>query len=580
MDRKEIVDSIIESDNLKNLEEQQAPIQETGALPDEPEELFFSTFKNIKGQLYEIREQLKQVAYDEACEQARQAPSYLIDLAKIEQDEQDYADGKTRQHPHGDLRREKLESDVRKKGEEAKKKATPKTPLGVALFLRKYIRFVRIKPAVRTQKAPLYFYNPDKGYYLEDNEFLKDLIDGIYPNFTEKQAEDVLYKIGRKSPLKDSKQEYTAWGNCLYNYKTNQTTPFMPKIIVTRKIATAYNAGATEPTINGWTPRKWLLELFDNDQELYDLAIQMIKACITGQSLKKIFWLYGDGGTGKGTLQQLIINLIGIENVATLKITELNKSRFTNSILVSKSVVIGDDVQKNANIKDTSDLFSLTTGDILTIEEKGKKPYSLQLQMTVIQSSNGLPIMDGDVDAINRRFRILPFTKKFKGKPNKAIKDTYITRQDVLEYLLKLAIETPTKDINPQISQDILTEHQKDMNPVIAFIPTFFTDDLSSEFIPNSFVWHIWKGFLEYYGYHSYYKENALHREIKSNLPQGFNVGQRNIPKDREHHIGFYPKDDTPFYASLTYSNGRQVPEKRKGVKQERGYWNLKKKKR
>jgi putative DNA primase/helicase len=449
----------------------------------------------------------------------------------------------------------------------------PKNALGVALLLKRYFRFIRIKTAVATQRAPLYFYHADKGYYFEDDEQLKDFIYIVCPSLTEKQASDVLYKIAHGSPLREMQTDYTALGNMLYNSKLNTFEPFTPKVIVTRKINTNYNDKATQPNINNWIPENWLLELFDNDLELVKLSIQMIKACITGESLKKLFWLYGEGGTGKGTLQQLIINLIGIENVATLKITDLNKSRFTTSILIGKSVVIGDDVQKDVLIKDTSDLFSLTTGDIMTIEEKGKKPYSLQLLMTVIQSSNGFPRMDGDESAINRRFRILPFSQKFKGKPNSAIKDDYINRKNVLEYILKLAIETPTEDINPKKSQDLLNSYQEEINPVIGFTRSLFTSELASEFLPNSFVYFLWKGYLVYYEYSSVKKENALHREIKKHLPPNFKAGQRVIPAGREQHIGFYPKEDIPFYANLTYSNGRQSPERRKNAKNERGYW-------
>lgn len=499
-----------------------------------------------------------------------------MELDKIKLDVEQFENGETKRNPHAELRRQKVENEIVEAAKKEAKKSIPSDQLGIAIFLAKYIHFIRVKPAVRTQKAPLYFYHPDKGVYLEDDELLKDLIQIIAPKTTEKQAFDVLYKLSHKSPLKELQNEFTAWGNCLYNAKENKATEFNYEVIVTRKINTNFNSDVKEPNINGWTVKGWLLELFDNDTELYDLCIQMIRACITGQPLKKLFWLYGDGGTGKGTLQQLIINLIGLENVATLKITEMNKSRFTNSILIGKSVVIGDDIQKDARIKDTSDLFSLTTGDIMTIEEKGKKPYSLQLQMTVIQSSNGFPDMQGDKDAINRRFRILPFTNKFKDKPNKAIKDDYIKRKEVLEYLLKLAIETPIKDINPTKSQDLLNDLQKDINPVLAFIPTVFNNETVSEFIPNSFVFHVWKDFLEYYGYISSKKENAFHREISNNLPNNFKTGQRSIPKGRQHHLGFYPKEDKPFYARIDYSNGRENPDKCKKAKLERGYWKKK----
>lgn len=140
--------------------------------------------------------------------------------------------------------------------------------------------------------------------------------------------------------------------------------------------------------------------------------------------------------------------------------------------------------------------------------------------------------------------------------------------------MVKLAIETPIADINPRKSIEILEEHHKEMNPVIDFISKFFTDELTSEFIPNSFVYHVWKGFLEYYDIKQTKSERGLHKEIKNNLPEGFETGMKIIPSGQQLHKGFYPKEDLPPYASLAYSNGRTSPEKQKKPKNERGYYN------
>lgn len=510
-----------------------------------PQDRHVKTFKGIRKVLLDEVEKIKRDAYDRAYQ------FYLLEHEK--------ADEKT----------------AKAYAEKARKRATPSTPLDVAIILKRFIHFVRVKPEAQNQKAPLYFFNPDKGVYVEDSEFLQDLISLLYPMTTEKQAFDTLYKIAHRSPLVKIQNDYTVIGNQVYNSKTQQFEPVNHNIIVTRKIKTSYNPRATEPIFNGWTVTKWLLDLFDGDEELYKLAIQIIKASVTGQSLKKIFWLMGEGGTGKGTFQQLLINLVGADNVATLKINELNKSRFTTSILLGKSLVIGDDVQKDVIIKDTSDMFSLTTGDIVTIEEKGKKPYSLKMNMTIIQSSNGFPRMNGDTAAINRRFRILAFSSKFKDKPNPKIKEDYIKRKELLEYLVKLAIETPQEDINPQQSQRLLHEEQKNINPILDFVERTFTEDLESEFIPNDFIWYCWKKYLDYFNQSFFKTERGLHRDIKQLLPPFIRAGVRTIPAGRQRHIGFYPREDVPPYADLaTYSNGRETAEKRKKARKDRGYWN------
>lgn len=523
----------------------------------EQESKFFKTFKGVRGQLFEKCKKIKEKAYQLAYEDTMNDPKLL----------QQVKDGKITQSKH----KEKAEDN----GDEASKKSLPSKPLGVALMLREYIRFIRIKPEAQGQEAPLYFYNPDSGVWLEDNEFLEDLIAIISPNTTKPQATDTLYKIARRSTLKTIQNEYTAIGKQLYNTKTQNFQEFSPDIVVTRKIKTGYNPNATEPTINGWKPTAWLLELFDGDRELSNLAVQIIKASITGHSLRKIFWLYGEGGTGKGTFQQLLINLVGMENVASYKIAGTKQNQFTTSILLGKSLVIGDDIQKGAIVEDTSNMFSLATGDIMTIEEKKRKPYSIRLNMTVVQSSNGLPFMKGDKSAIDRRFRILPFTKVFKGNPNKAIKDSYINRKDVLEYLVKLAIETPIVDINPARSIAILEEHHKEMNPVIDFVDQFFTTSLASEFIPNGFVYYCWKGYVNYYNVKQHYTRDGLQREVKQYIPEWITPKSRTIPKGQHLPYGFLPREDLPMFANGTYSNGRESEEKRKKPKNERGYINL-----
>lgn len=581
-DIKEITQTIqneldTDQSELESLERTEPPAtKEDNSKEKDTDKL--TTFKNIRGQLGRELNKIAQEAYDKAYKKALEHPDVALKLKRLADEVTAWEAGESKQDPHEELQRQKIETDCRAKAMKAKEKATPKKPLEVANFLKRFIYFVRIQPAGHNQKAPLYFYHPDNGVYIENEELLRDCIHTINPELTEKQASDVLYKISHSSVMKEIASDYTAFGNCLYNAKTEETQNFTPDIIVTRKIKTNYNKQATEPNISGWTFKTWLADLFDGDNELYRLAIQVIKASVTGSSLNNLFWLYGEGGTVKGTLQQLIINIVGLENIATLKINELHKSRFVTSQLLGKSVVIGDDVQAGADIKDTSVMFSLTTGDPITIEEKGKKPYSLTLNMTVIQSSNGFPNMVGDVQAIERRFRVLPFTSRFKGKPNKAIKHDYINRQEVLEYVVRLALETPTEDVNPQASQDALHDFQLDINPVLAFIADFFTDDLESEFLPNSFVWYVWLNYLEANNLTSIKKQNAFHREVGENLPEGFTKGGRTIPAGREHHLGFNPASDKPRYTKGHYDNNRYEPEKCKNPKYEKGYYHAKKK--
>ncbi|MFE8586040.1 DUF5906 domain-containing protein, partial [Sphingomonas sp. NCPPB 2930] len=93
-----------------------------------------------------------------------------------------------------------------------------------------------------------------------------------------------------------------------------------------------------------WSIDSWLTELFNNDAELIRLAWQTILAVISGYADERIIWLIGKGGTGKGSFQELLINLVGRSNTASMKLIELDgKNRFATSQLIGKHLVIGDD---------------------------------------------------------------------------------------------------------------------------------------------------------------------------------------------------------------------------------------------
>lgn len=546
--------------NLDELQKQlEKTKEETQSLFDE--DGYLKTFKGVKEQFISILEEKKEIAYQKAYETYMNSPDALLELASAEKD-----------NNNGELRRKKVIGDAIKQGEKAKKAVIPTTPLQCADFLKRYIRFVRIRPEVKGQRAPLFFYDLDSGFYTEDNEFLQDLLITIHPNITERQSNDALYKISHSVPLKDKQDNFVVVGNELYNNKTGEFKPFDPDIIVTRKVKVGYNPNAEEPIINGWKPTEWLQGLFNNDKESYDLAIQIIRATITGKTLENIFWLYGEGGTGKGTFQTLLENLVGAENIASFKI-DATAGRFDTSILIGKSVIIGDDVQKDVIIKDTSILFSLATGDPIKIEDKGRRPYTTRLKMTVVQSSNGFPRMNADKKAINRRFRVLSFSE-LKGKPDKRIKSDYVSRPEVLEYFVKLAIETPFRDVEPQKSVNFLDEAYKEMNPVADFVDRFFNDDvIKCKYVPNGYVFECFKAYCKQHQNKNYFlAENTLHKQIKKNLPKTFRAKGVTIKKGKRFFEDFSPNLVNNLWHFDAYNNGRESEDKRKTDKKERGY--------
>lgn len=128
--------------------------------------------------------------------------------------------------------------------------------------------------------------------------------------------------------------------------------------------------------------------------------------------------MVGDGNNGKGTFQELLTNLIGKKNIATLKVNEFDH-RFKMSLLEGKTAVIGDDVPVGVYIDDGSNFKSVVTGDYVSVEFKNQQSYTAQYRCSVIQSSNGMPRFKDKTNAVFKRLVIVPFNADFKGDKEK-----------------------------------------------------------------------------------------------------------------------------------------------------------------
>ncbi|MGT2896167.1 virulence-associated protein E [Streptococcus satellite phage Javan175] len=472
---------------------------------------------------------------------------------------------------YADTKRQELLESLLTKGEDKRKAEEqaekPLAPTLVARIMAELLTVCRIESD--EGEKPVYFYDPDQGVYRNDKEFLKDFINAIEYRHNERRANDCIYFLTRKAPYRRLEEDpaLIIVGNGIYNRKTKALMPYTPNRVFTSKIATNYNPRARSPNINGWRFDSWLLDLFDGNQELYQLALQLLNAVVRGESLGKMFWFVGAGGTGKGTLQELFINLVGRQNIASIKITDLDiNNRFTLAQAIGKQAIIGDDVQAGAVIKDTSKLFSLVGGDTISVEKKGKDAYSTFIKTVVIQSTNEMPKVKGDYQAIRRRMVILPFSKRFEGKPNRAIKTDYIKRAEVLEYVLNQVIDLDYKEfISPKVSQDMLDDYQKELDPVLVFAQELF-DNPQSSFFPNDFIWWCFVQFANYHNHQHQFTSQGLNTVFPRYLPQDWEKAPYpvSLPAGADLPKGFYPHDDMPNYLPKTYNPAR--------TKNQRGY--------
>ncbi|ARK21366.1 phage/plasmid primase, P4 family [Sporosarcina ureae] len=391
------------------------------------------------------------------------------------------------------------------------------SPVRCAVILPEYISFVLFDFEENTRLA---MYQADEGIYTRNVSLIKRVISWLEPQLNSSKAEDVIYHLTNKADIKEKTESryLIPVQNGVFNLKTKQLEPFTPDYVFTTKISTMYTENPSLPVIDGWNVEAWLRSIACGDDQITHLLWQVMNDSLNGNyTRKKAIFLVGDGNNGKGTFQELIINLIGVQNIASLKVNEFDE-RFKLSSLEGKTAVIGDDVPVNVYIDDSSNFNSVVTGDRVQVEFKNKPLYSTAFRCSVIQSTNGMPKFRNKTNGTIRRIIIVPFNANFNGSvENFKIKDEYIRDERVLQYVLHKAIHMDFERFDvPAASERELEVFKQDNDPVLDFKLSVF-DEWNMDEVPKYMVYEFYKKFCERNGYKAS-SDRQFHKQFKVHL--------------------------------------------------------------
>ncbi|HJF29622.1 MAG TPA: phage/plasmid primase, P4 family [Ligilactobacillus saerimneri] len=350
------------------------------------------------------------------------------------------------------------------------------------------------------EKAPLSYYDPDAGIYVNGSRRIQELMLAIESTISKRWRKEILDWLQIESPavkLTDD-PDLIPVGNGIINLKDKRLIPFNSKYVFTTKIATNYNPDATEPNFNGWSFSDWIKQLSNSDHEKELLLWQFIASIVRGKT-GLMFMLVdaGQGRTGKSTMEQFLINLVGNGNYKALMLDQ-----FDNDFLLAQGyggrLLIGDDNPPERYIDNGSNLKSIITNEIVLINPKGLPPFTARFNAIVIQSMNGLPKFKDKTGGLYRRFRMINFPHQFPDDPaSKRVKDTYIYDKRLLEWVLKKSLDINLDQIvNPKESKELVENTRLDNDPV-AYFASNYIDPLVSEYLPVKFLFHYFLWVME-----------------------------------------------------------------------------------
>lgn len=416
----------------------------------------------------------------------------------------------------------------------------------IAITLCYIFRFANIMLSKDTETETVlgvYVTNgKDKGTYSTSNDYIKTLIYTLAPKCRRNDVLDILEYIKVLSPRYNQTQDkdYVIVNNGIYNKQTQELEPFTPDRVYMSKLAIDYVPNApkpliTEPDGSVWDVDQWIRDL-SVDDETYELIWQVISDFIqAGITRKRAIFFYSESGNnGKGTLGQLIKNLVGPTNYSSLAIADFNHE-FLKESLINVVGNIADENDVDQYIDSARDFKATITGDDININRKFKAPVRFQFKGSNIQMLNGLPKTRDKSDSFYRRLILVPFLKSFTNNGEKTyIKDDYIARTDVLEYVLAKALNINFDEFTiPQRSKELLSDYKEANNPIIQFWNEV-EPELQWDLVPIQFLYDL---------YYAWFDRNN---------PSGIKVGKhafnkelRNILENQSVWTNKFEKNDT-----------------------------------
>lgn len=378
-------------------------------------------------------------------------------------------------------------------------------------------------------------HGENEGIYMTDENIFYSIAKQYNYNANKHSLEQIIFLLKAQAPRREKcmDRDLVAVNNGILNYKTKTLQSFSPDYVFIAKSRVNYNPFATNVIIHNpddntdWDVESWMQELSD-DPAIVNLLWEILGAIIRPYvSWNKSAWLFScSGNSGKGTLCVLMRNLCGKGTYASIPLSDFSKE-FTLEPLTHCTSIIVDENDVGLYIDKAATLKAVITNDVISLNRKFKTPIAFQFRGFMVQCLNEFPRIKDKSDSFYRRQLFVPFDKCFTGEERKYIKDDYLHRPEVLEYVLYRVLNMNYYELSePDACKEVLEEF-KSFNPVRAFmdeLEPYFVWDL----LPFSFLFELYKSWF------------------KINEPSGKVLGKSSFITELLNVLKYYPNWSCP----------------------------------
>lgn len=141
----------------------------------------------------------------------------------------------------------------------------------------------------------------------------------------------------------------------------------------------------------------------------------------SGNPFEKAVMLVGPERSGKGTTLDVLRTILGSDNTAEFSLQKLASDRFAAASLLSTTANICGDIDPE-HIQHVGFLKSLTGGDRISAERKGRDAFGFNPWVTLYFGANKVPTASDVTQAYANRWIVVPYSESYIGREDLTLK--------------------------------------------------------------------------------------------------------------------------------------------------------------
>src|SRR5699024_219497 len=191
--------------------------------------------------------------------------------------------------------------------------------------------------------------------------------------------------------------------NLTYDFSKQVALTHQPTFLTTYSSPVTYDEASACPKFMS------MLDTLFHEQDTKDFVQEWFGYCLSTSHKANAFVIgVGKGSNGKSTLFDVLAKIVGMHNVSSAPLSNLNTTFGLEPILGKKLNIATESSTESFT---TAKLKAITAGEAVTVNRKNKPEITTVIDAKLMFLVNELPLLSDTSHGLVRRLLILPFNK-------------------------------------------------------------------------------------------------------------------------------------------------------------------------